>query len=69
MEQQNRSMEGKTHITIEYEGESIEIVTLDEKSIEVSAIQNAFKCGEIKGLSYQKDGKKTKVNKVFKTFF
>jgi hypothetical protein len=60
MEQQNRSMEGKTNITIEYDGESFEIVTFDEESIEVSAIQNTFKCGEIKGLSYQKDGKKQK---------
>ncbi len=60
MEQQNRSMEGKTHITIDYDGESIEIVTLDEKCVEVSTIQNAFNCGEIKGLSCQKDGQKQK---------
>jgi hypothetical protein len=60
MEQQNRSMEGKIQISIEYDEYTIAIETTDEKSIEVSAIQNAFKCGEIKGLSYQKDGKKQK---------
>ncbi len=53
-------MEGKTHITIDYVGKIIEIETFDEKSVEVSAIQNAFNCGEIKGLSYQKDGQKQK---------
>jgi hypothetical protein len=67
MEQNKRSEEkndeSKCEISIDYEEYSIEIKTFDEKSIEVSAIQNAFKCGEIKSLSYQKDGKK-KVNKV-----
>jgi uncharacterized protein YuzE len=59
-EQQNRSMEGKTHITIDYDGKIIAIETFDEESVEVSTIQNAFNCGEIKGLSYQKDGQKQK---------
>ncbi len=59
-EQQNRSMEGKSQITIEYDGKVFEIETFDEKSVEVSAIQNAFECGKIKGLSYQKDGKNQK---------
>ena len=58
MEQQNRSMKGKSQITIEYDEKIIAIETFDEKSVEVITIQNAFKCGEIKGLSCQMSGQK-----------
>ncbi len=39
---------------------SIAIETIDETSVEVSTIQNAFKCGEIVGLRYEKKGTKKK---------
>ena len=50
--------ESKTHITIEYGGERIEIEATDEKSVDVKTIQEIFGCSEVKGLSYDKGGKK-----------
>jgi hypothetical protein len=52
--------ESKTHITIDYGGEPIEIETTDEKSVDVKTIQETFGCSEVKGLSYDKDGKTQK---------
>ena len=58
--QENEITQRKTQISIEYDGKIIAIEASDEESVEVSTIQNAFKCGEIKGLRYQKDGQTQK---------
>ncbi len=58
--QENKIAQRNTQISIEYDDCSIAIETLDDMIIEVSAIQNAFNCGEIKSLICQKDGKKQK---------